>query len=106
MQSPRQRLSMKKKLILPLSLLFATLSTGCASLGRTELAPIPVDPEWRQGCPETLQPADPVTPSASLQFGRRAATEARCWKAIATGAIAVMDEHNARARPEARPFSP
>ena len=49
MQSQRRPLSMKKKLILPLSLLFAMLSTGCASLGRTELAPIPVDPEWRPG---------------------------------------------------------
>ncbi len=97
MQSQPRRPNMKSLLILPLSLLFATLSTGCVSLARTELAPIPVDPEWRQGCPETLQPADPVTPSASLQFGRAAATEARCWKAIATGAIGVIDEHNERA---------
>lgn len=100
MQSPRLRLNMKKKLILPLSLLFATLSTGCASLAQTELAAIPVDPEWRQGCPAAVQPADPVTPSASLQFGLGAASEARCWKAIATGAIGAMDAHNERAGPE------
>ena len=97
MQSPRRPLNMKTRLTLILSLLGATLSTGCASLGQTEIAAIPVDPEWRRGCPAAVQPADPVTPSASLQFGRAAATEARCWKAIATGAIAVMDEHNARA---------
>lgn len=94
MQSPRLRLNMKSRSTLILSLLFATLSTGCASLGRTELAPIPVDPEWRRGCPEARQPADPVTPSASLQFGRAAAEEARCWKTIATGAIATIDAHN------------
>lgn len=103
MQSPRLHLSMKKKLILPLSLLFATLSTGCVSLARTELAAIPVDPEWREGCPAAVQPADPVTPSASLQFGRAAATEARCWKAIATGAIGAMDAHNATAGENAGP---
>lgn len=96
MQSQPRRPNMKSLLILPLSLLFAMLSTGCASLGRTELAPIPVDPEWRQGCPETVQPAT-VTPSASLQFGLGAASEARCWKAIANGAIGAMDAHNARA---------
>ena len=97
MKSQPQRPSMRSRLTLALSLLGALLSTGCASLGQTEIAAIPVDPEWRKGCEEAVQPPDPVTPSASLQFGRVAATEARCWRAIATGAIGAMDAHNAEA---------
>lgn len=88
---------MKRRLILGLSLLGALLSTSCASNVRTVLAPIPVAAEWRQPCEAAVQPADPVTPSASLQFGEDAIVEARCWKTIATGAIGAMDEHNARA---------
>jgi len=98
MQLPPPLQNMKNRLTLALSLLGATLSTGCVSLGSTEIAPIPVAPEWRTGCAEAVQPADPVTPSASLQFGREAVTEARCWRAIAKAAISAMDEHNLTGR--------
>lgn len=87
----------KSRLTLALSLLGAAALTGCASLGRTEIASIPVDPEWRRGCEEAVQPADPVTPSAALTFGNDAAAEAKCWKTIAVGELAAMDRHNEEA---------
>lgn len=64
---------------------------------RTVLAPIPVPSEVRRPCTEAQQPADPVTPSAALQFGQDAIEEARCERARAIGAIGAMDAHNARA---------
>jgi len=30
----------------------------------------------------------------ALQFGHRAMIEARCWKAVAVGALAAIDRHN------------
>ena len=94
MKSPLQLLKMSRPLILSLSLLGGAALTGCASPGRTILAPIPVAPEWKEDCPEAVQPADPVTASAALSFGSDAAAEAQCWKVIAEGAIAAMERHN------------
>lgn len=102
MQSPPPLPGMKRRLILCLSLLGALLSTSCASPARTALAPIPVDPALRAACPPALQPADPVTASAALRFGYDAAVEARCWRAVAAGALATIDRHNASAESNGR----
>lgn len=102
MQSPPPPPTMKRRLILALSLLGAMLSTACASPARTVLAPIPVDPALRRPCPPAAQPADPVTASAALQFGHDAAVEARCWRAVAAGALATIDRHNASAESNGR----
>lgn len=61
---------------------------------RTVLAPIPVAPELRQHCEEAVQPEGAVTGTDALQFGFDAATEAKCWKAIAVAAVGAMDAHN------------
>ena len=88
---------MNSRLMLGLLLLGGLALPGCASQLRTVLAPIPVASEWRDGCDPAIQPADPVTPSAALLFGQDAIVEARCWEAIAKGAIGSMDAHNERA---------
>lgn len=97
MPSPLLLPNTKNRLILALSLLGAMALTGCASLVRTEIASIPVAPEWRVPCEEAVQPADPVTASRALTFGNDAAEEAKCWKVIAVAAVAAMDRHNEEA---------
>ena len=94
MKSPLQLPLMKLPLILALWALGALSLTSCASSVRTVLSPLPVDESLRRPCPETVQPADPVTPSVAFQFGHAAMVEARCWKAIAVSALAVIDRHN------------
>src|SRR5688572_20390543 len=94
MQSQPLPLRMKRRSILSLCALSVLPLTSCASSAQTVLAPIPVDPVLRQPCEEAVQPADPVTASALALFGLAAATEARCWKTIATGALGTIDAHN------------
>ena len=84
----------KRPLMMGLSLLFAALSTGCASNVQTVLSQIPVDQALRSPCGALIQPADPVTPSSALQFGRAAAENAQCNKARADGLLRVIDLHN------------
>lgn len=78
----------------------ALLLSGCQSLPliQTRVLPIPVDATLRAACAVPTPPADPVMPSAALQFSLAQAEFGACEYARAEGLLGLIDAHNGARR--------
>lgn len=103
MKSQPQRRPMRRLSTVLLLALGAPALTACASSqGRLELSPIPVAPANRAECSAPAQPADPVTPSAALQFSHAEAVYAACVKNQRDVFLGSIDAHNRAVSPRNR----
>ena len=99
MQSKPQRQRMRSRST-PLWLALGAFPlTACASSpAHLDLSPIPVEASLRAECVAPIQPADPVTPSAALQFSHAEAVYAACVKNQRDSLLGVIDTHNRAVR--------